>query len=51
MAQASHLTQTQIAAMLSRIARADLDIKTGVMAENLAMEVLVSDLCVRQKLQ
>ena len=50
-AQASRLTQAQIAAMLSRIARADLDIKTGVMTENLAMEVLVSDLCVQQKLQ
>jgi len=50
-AQASRLTQAQIAAMLSRIARADLDIKTGAMSQNLAMEVLVSDLCVQQKLR
>jgi DNA polymerase-3 subunit delta len=49
--QASRLTQTQIAAMFTRMARADLDIKTGAMSENLAMEVLVSDLCVQQKLQ
>lgn len=50
-AQAERLTQTQIAAMLSRIARADVDIKTGAMSESLAMEVLVSDLCAQQKLQ
>lgn len=50
-AQASRLSQMQIAAMLSRIARADRDIKTGVMSESLAIEVLISDLCVRQKLQ
>lgn len=50
-AQAARLTQTQIAEMFSRIARADIDIKTGAMSENLAMEVLVSDLCAQQKLQ
>jgi DNA polymerase III delta subunit len=50
-AQASRLTQAQIAAMLSRIAQTDLDIKTGAMSQNLAMEVLVSDLCVQQKLR
>lgn len=50
-AQASRITQVQIAAMLSRIARADVDIKTGAMREDLAMEVLVSDLCEQQKLR
>lgn len=43
--QATRLTQRDIASMISRLARADLDFKTGTMPDRLLMEVLVSELC------
>lgn len=49
--QAARLSQGIAAGMIARTARADRDIKTGVMSESLAMDLLVSDLCTKQKLQ
>ncbi len=43
--QATELNQRDIAGMISRIARADLDFKTGAMPDRLLMEVLVSEIC------
>jgi len=43
--QATRLNQRDIARMLSHIARADLDFKTGAMPDRLLMEVLVSEIC------
>jgi DNA polymerase-3 subunit delta len=43
--QAAGLNQRDIARMISRIARADLDFKTGAMPDRLLMEVLVSEVC------
>ena len=40
-----HIYQRDIAGMISRLARADLDFKTGAMPDRLLMEVLVSEIC------
>jgi DNA polymerase-3 subunit delta len=43
--QAAKLSQADIARMISRIARADLDFKTGTMPDRLLMEVLIAEIC------
>ncbi|MEA4884921.1 MAG: DNA polymerase III subunit delta [Clostridia bacterium] len=50
-AQARKLSQRSLAGIVSRLAQADLNIKTGESTETLAMELLVLDLAVQQKLQ
>jgi len=51
--QARGLGQPTLARMISRLARADREIKTGVVGDELCMDLLVSDMCdiVRQAKQ
>lgn len=43
--QARTLNQVVLARMISRLARADREIKTGVVGDELCMDVLISDMC------
>jgi DNA polymerase-3 subunit delta len=43
--QARTMSQVALARMISRLARADRELKTGVVGDELCMDLLISDLC------